>query len=186
MTTRNTYDRDIDVDVLSKTQFLTVIPGPLLKRSKWRAGQWVTYVQSSDLDFTVEASDGTTACGFLLFSSERYGYGAPGPSYGSPNNYTNIQPGQGSNNAVTMITDGVRAAFRLYETVALNGGGVRAGGTLTYALNQQLYLSENGLICGDDPANLIAAGITDPLPVGIVSAVPSLKNGMKLCADIRR
>lgn len=184
MTVRNAYSRDVDVDVLNKTQFLTVVPGPQLRASKWRAGLWVTYVASGDLDFTVEVSDGTSACGFLLFPSERYGYGPYGPGYGSPNNFSNIQPGSGPNNAVTMVTDGVRAAFSLYETVALSGG-TRTGGALTYTLNQRLYISENGKLCGDSPAELIAAGITDPIPAGTVCAVPSAKNGMKLCVDVR-
>jgi hypothetical protein len=75
--------------------------------------------------------------------------------------------------------------FKAFETVPLNGAGVRAGGSITYVLNQPLKVSENGLFCNDSDANLAAAGIPDPITVGYVSAVPSSGNLYRLGVDLK-
>ena len=85
---------------------------------------------------------------------------------------------------MTMIIDGVRAFFRVFETVALVGG-VRAGGPITYSVMDRLFISENGLLCNDSTVELALAGVVTPNLVGIVSAVPSLRNDHRLGADIR-
>ncbi len=143
-------------------------------------------------DFSVEKSDGTAACGFLLFQSEKYtplipgSFGSNGdPVVGSPENYLSHQylAGKGGQNVATIIAGGIRGYFKVFETVALTPGGVRAGGPITYTLNQRLKVSENGLFCNDSDANLAAAGIPDPVYVGIVSAVPASRNLFRLGVD---
>ena len=84
-----------------------------------------------------------------------------------------------------MISGGTRAFFKAYETTALNGAGARAGGPITYNLNDSLKVSENGLLCNDPDANLVLAGVTNPTVMGIVSAVPSVANGNRLCLDMK-
>ena len=123
-----------------------------------------------------------------MFQSENYQITPPtGTGPGSPQNFTSQQllNPQGGNNVVTMINGGTRAFFRVFETVALNGAGNRAGGAITYALNEDLKISENGLLCNDTDGNLAAAGVTTPQVVGIVSAVPSTANGSRLCLDMK-
>ena len=74
--------------------------------------------------------------------------------------------------------------FRMFETIAL-AGGVRAGGAITYSLNDTLRISENGLLCNDSDGQLGLAGVTTPVNVGIVSAVPSASTNNRLGADIK-
>lgn len=144
------------------------------------------YYVTANEDFVVERSDGNLACGFLLFPSENYAYTPPyGVGPGSDQNWTSYQPatGVGGQNVMTVIADG-RAFFRVFETVAL-AGGVRAGGPITYALNDTLYVSENGLLCNDSTVELALAGVVTPVKVGIVSAVPSIRNDNRLGVDVR-
>lgn len=167
---------------------LPVTAGPTLRQTKWRGGLWVMYVNSAEGDFVVEVSDGNKASGFLLFPSERYQPlvgTAFGPEYGSNQDWTSFQPatGVGGQNVVTMISDNTRAFFRLFETIAL-AGGTRSGGPITYNLNDDLKVSENGLLCNDSDAALALAGVTTPVVVGIVSAVPSTRNGNRLGVDL--
>lgn len=75
--------------------------------------------------------------------------------------------------------------FKYYETEALNAGGARVAGPITYLLNEPLYVSENGLLCNDSIANLQAAGITDPHTVGTCSAIPATRNGNRLGFDLK-
>ena len=139
-------------------------------------------------DFTVEASDGTAATGFILFQSENYDPAPPyGTGPGSPENWIAQQPrhGIGGQNVMTMINGGTRAFFRIYETTALVGAGTRTGTAITYSLNEDLKVSENGLLCNDSDVNLAAAGIATPVVVGIVSAVPATANDDRLCLDMK-
>lgn len=178
--------RDIDVDVRNRSAYLPVTAGPILRAEKWKGGTFVMYATSTTgEEFTVERSDGNNVAGFLLNPSEGFLYYAPGPDFGSVANFTNYQPalGVGGQNVVTMVVDGVRAHFRYFEQLAL-AGGVR-NVAATYALNDSLYVSENGYLCNDSEAELMAAGILTPNFVGIVSAIPSTRNGGKLCADLR-
>ncbi len=176
-----------DVQLMFPGDRFPVIAGAALRTNGWRGGTFVQYVAAND-DFTVEVSDGNSACGFILFQSEDYDLGPPtGTGPGSPQNFlaTQYRNPTGGNNVVTMINGGTRAYFRVFETVALNGAGARAGGAITYTLNEDLKVSENGLLCNDSDVNLAAAGVTTPIVVGIVSAVPSAANGNRLCIDMK-
>jgi len=176
-----------DVQLMFPGDRFPVIAGATLRTTGWRGGLFVRYSTAGD-DFTVEVSDGNEVCGFLLFQSENYQITPPtGTGPGSPQNFTSQQllNPQGGNNVVTMINGGTRAFFRVFETVALNGAGNRAGGAITYTLNEDLKISENGLLCNDSDGNLAAAGVTTPQVVGIVSAVPSAANGNRLCIDMK-
>jgi len=176
-----------DVQLMFPGDRFPVIAGPNLRVSGWRGGLFVMYVTGTD-DFTVEVSDGTASCGFILFQSEDYQLTPPtGTGPGSPQNFTSTQflNPVGGNNVVTMVNGGTRAFFSVFETVALTGGGTRTGGAITYVLNQDLKISENGLLCNDSDVNLAAAGIATPIVVGIVSSIPSAANGNRLCIDMK-
>jgi len=179
---------DLDVELMYPGLRLPVTAGPLLRRSKWRGGLWVSYVTSSDGDFVVEQSDGNAVAGFLLFPSEQYPPivgGVYGPDYGSNADWTSYQPATsiGGQNVVTMISDNTRAYFKMFETIALSGG-TRSGAAITYGLNENLYVSENGKLCNDSTGALALAGIADPVLGGIVSAVPSIRNANRLGVDV--
>ena len=177
---------ELDVELQFPGDRFPVIAGPNLLTNGWRGGVWVMYAASPN-DFTVELSDGNACAGFLLFQSENYDLAPPyGTGPGSPENWIGRQfrAGRGGQNVATMINGGTRAMFRMFETVAL-AGGVRAGGAITYNLNQALRISENGLLCNDSDAQLALAGVTTPVNVGIVSAVPSASTNNRLCADIK-
>ena len=176
-----------DVELMFPGDRFPVIAGPNLRSTGWRGGTFVMYVTGTS-DFTVEVSDGNAATGFILFQSEDYQLTPPsGTGPGSPQNFTSQQflNPEGGNNVVTVVNGGTRAFFRVFETVALNGAGARAGGPITYTLNEDLKISENGLLCNDSDGNLAAAGVTTPQVVGIVSAVPSAANGNRLCLDMK-
>ena len=176
-----------DVELMFPGDRFPVIAGPTLRGSGWRGGQFVMYVTAGE-DFTVEASDGNGAMGFLLFQSEDYDLAPPfGNGPGSPQNFISQQflNPTGGNNVVTAVNGGTRAYFRIFETVALNGAGARAGGPITYSLNEDLKVSENGLLCNDSDVNLAAAGVATPIVVGIVSAVPSAANASRLGLDMK-
>lgn len=176
-----------DVQLMFPGDRFPVIAGPTLRTTGWRGGLFVRYVTAGE-DFTVEVSDGNESCGFILFQSEDYQITPPtGTGPGSPQNYTSQQllNPQGGNNVVTMVNGGTRAFFRVFETTALTGAGTRTGGPITYTLNEDLKISENGLLCNDSDVNLAAAGVTTPIVVGIVSAVPSVANGNRLCIDMK-
>ena len=176
-----------DVELMFPGDRFPVIAGPLLRVSGWRGGQFVMYATAND-DFVVEASDGIGATGFLLFQSENYQITPPdGTGPGSPENWTSQQflNPQGGNNVATMVNGGTRAFFRIYETTALVGAGTRTGAAITYVLNEDLKISENGLLCNDTDVNLAAAGIATPIVVGIVSAIPTVANATRLCMDMK-
>jgi len=176
-----------DVQLMFPGDRFPVIAGPTLRANGWRGGIWVQYVAAND-DFTVEISDGNDSCGFILFQAEDYDLSPPmGTGPGSPQNFLAAQYRNpvGGNNVVTMINGGTRAYFRMFETVALDALGNRAGGAITYTLNEDLKISENGLLCNDTDVNLAAAGVTTPIVVGIVSAVPSAANSNRLCIDMK-
>ena len=183
----SSLDDALDVELMFPGDRFPVTVGPLLRRAGWRGGVFVQYATGTQT-FTVEVSDGTNVAGFLLFQSENYTPLQPGgPGVGSPENFIGKQfrSPTGGNNVATMVNGGTRAYFRAFETIALTGGGVRNGGAITYILNQPVRISENGLACNDSEANLIAAGVGTPVQVGIVSAVPTIKNGNRLCVDLK-
>lgn len=171
-------DLDVELMLLGGMKF-SVTAGPDLRQSTWRGGLWVEYIAATE-DFVVEQSGGSKVAGVILFPSENYA------AIGSNDNWTSFQPatGVGGQNVITIISGGMIAFFKLYETVAL-AGGTRTGGPITYALHDKLRVSENGLLCNDSAAELILAGVADPVEVGIVSAVPSVRNKNRLGADIK-
>ena len=182
-----------DVELFSFDSRYQVLPGSGLLVSGWRGGQFVMYVTGTQ-DFTVEKSDGNAACGILMLASERYtplipgSFGSNGADVvGSPENYLSHQylSGRGGQNVATMICGGPQGYYKVFETVSLNGFGVRAGARITYTLNEPLWVSENGLFCNDSAANLAAAGVASPIFVGLVSAVPNRANSFRLGVDLK-
>lgn len=171
----------LDVEIFLTGDRSPVICGPGLRAAGWRGGVWVMYVPG-DMDFTVERSDGTRATGFLLFPSE----GADPSTVGGSSDFISYQPatGVGGQNVMTMVNGGTRAYFKVFETVAL-AGGARVGGPLVYNLNDDLKVSENGLLCNDPDAQFALIGITTPIVVGMVSAVPSPRNFNRLGLDLK-
>lgn len=189
---QGTVDRDVEYH-LPGDRF-PVSAGPTLRANGWRGGIWVRYVDSPLEEYVVERSDGTEAAGFLIQQSETYLANqshstGPLPAHGnagSPNNWTNQQYRSTSHaNVLTMMTGGTRVLLRVFETVALTGGGTRTGAAITYSLNEPLKVSENGLLCNDSDGNLAAAGIASPIVVGIVSGVPSVRNDFRLSVDLK-
>jgi len=183
----SSLDDALDVELMFPGDRFPVTVGPNLRRTGWRGGLFVQYVPGTQ-SFTVEVSDGSNVAGFLLFQAENYTPLQPGgPGVGSPENFIGKQfrNPTGGNNVATMINGGTRAYFRVFETIALTGGGARSGGAITYSLNQPVRISENGIPCNDSEVNLIAAGVATPVQVGIVSAVPTSENGNRLCVDLK-
>lgn len=162
--------------------------GPQLMASGWVPGVWVQAASQLDTDvFVIEKSDGNSALGFLTNGSENYGYRAVSTYY----NYTSYQKimpemlAASGAATVSVVFGGPIALFNNIETRNLTGGGVRVGGAITWALNEPIYISENGLLCNDSEANLIAAGISSPINVGYVVASPSESTSWRLCAAIK-
>lgn len=180
-----------DVSLFFPGDRFPVIMGPTLRDTGWRGGIWVQYV-TGDYDWTVELSDGNAAAGFILFASENYGIEyqngavAGGDGVGSAANLLAHQPAThvGGQNVVTMINGGTRAMFKVFETQQLSGGN-RTGAAITYSLHDDLKVSENGLLCNDSDVDLATVGITSPIVVGIVSAVPSSSNLNRLGIDLK-
>lgn len=166
------------------------VAGPLLRASGWRGGTWVRYVPPiGNVDeYIVEASDGNEATGFIGFPSENY---EPGALAGPVNNFTGVQlrTSQGSvagASTVTVTAGGGRMLFLVFETVPIDAGGVRTVGSfITYTLNEDLKVSENGFLCNDSDARLAMVGIVAPLVVGKVCAVPHARNGQRLGMDLK-
>jgi len=171
-----------DLDVHRQGDKFNVTPGPELRASGWRAGQWVMYATTqvpSVAEFTVEKSNGIYATGFLLFGSEDYS----NPRQSTYRNYTSYQmlggPGATASGAgvSTIVAGGGRFLFRLYETIALDGAGARTGGPATYNVNLPLKVSENGILCQDSDADLLlATGGTEVLVVGVCSKAPTTED----------
>ena len=166
------------------------VAGPILRQTGWRGGLWVQYVPPvGNVDeFVVEASDGNATTGFIVFPSENYD---PSQTAGAVNNFTGIQlrEGQGSvagASTVTVTAGGGRMLFLVFETVPIDAGGVRTPGAfITYNLNEDLKVSENGYLCNDSDARLAMVGVTDPQTVGKCSAVPHARNGYRLGFDLK-
>lgn len=168
------------LDVQKQGDRFQVAVGPILRNSRWVAGTWVMYVEGSE-DFTVEKSDGIYACGFLLYGSENYS----DPRTSTYRNYTSYQnigtysEARGGN-VVTLVTGGGRFLFHEYEPYALNAQGVRDPNTsISFTLNENLKISENGLLCNDPDARLLlATGGQQTLIVGVCSKIPTASSPM--------
>jgi len=171
---------DNDLDVLKQGDKFTATAGPILRATGWRAGQWVDYatVQVPPVsEFTVEASKGIFTTGFILYGSENYS----DPRRSTYRNYTSYQNKSdfaavaSGASVITLIVGGGRFLFQLYERVALDAFGVRAGGPAVYNVNLPLKISENGILCQDpDALLLLATGGTDVIVVGLCSKAPSV------------
>lgn len=177
------FESSRDVLALKVGDTGVVVPGPQLRLSGWRGGQWVRFIPPTGVDdFVVEKSDGVDASGFLSESSENYTRGGPG----SPVNYTSQQFRGDGVSALTMMAGGGRVLFLVFETVALTAGGVRSAGPITYNLNDPLKVSENGLLCNDPDANLLAAtGGSVTLVVGYCNLVPAERNNFRLGLELK-
>jgi hypothetical protein len=178
-----------DLELMFNGDKFPVAIGPNLRRNGWRAGTWVKYVPNefSATEFTVEKSEGIYAAGFLLYPSEDYSDSRTSNYRNFTSFQVNISPTTATSGSgvTTMISGGTRILTRNYETTALDNLGVRNNGTLNYSLNSPLYISENGILTQDPPANLIlATGGDSPLFVGICSKVPTTDDP-RLGADIK-
>lgn len=185
--TESSESESLDVDVLLSGDRMSVIAGPILCTNKWRGGVWVQYITSTESDFVVEISDGNETMGFLPFPSENYEMIPPtGSGPGSNNNYLAAQNTlrRGGQNVVATMTSGGRFYFKIYETQRLVMGA-RTGAAVTYVLNEDLKVSENGLLCNDSDVDLATVGIAVPIVVGIVSAVPATRNNNRLGFDLK-
>lgn len=168
-----------DVMVMKRGDFIPVNAGPALRASKWRGGTFVKFSDNQDpsvAERTVEVSDGVIAVGFLVNPSENYA----NHRQSNPYNYTSFQPGNvfsspSGTSVVTMaMIGGSMYTFRVYETEALGPGGTRDGGPISYSMNDTVYVSENGIICNDDPTYIMAAtGGSSVVEVGFVHKVPT-------------
>jgi hypothetical protein len=164
--------------------------GPLLRASGWRGGIWVRYVDPINMvdEYVVEISDGNEATGFLVFPPE--GYGAVESDWGAENNFlgqqlrTDIGSVAGAS-TVTITAGGGRFLFKTHEALGLDGAGVRNVNPAPYTLNQWLFISENGLLCGDTSALLQLAGVATPQLVGTCSAIPHARNGNRVGLDLK-
>lgn len=166
-----------NLDIIRNGDRFAVCVGPTLRASKWKGGTWVKYVEnvSSTDSFTVEKSDGIYTCGFLIYGSEDY-ENARQSTYRNFTSYQNTSPLANAlgTATLTVVAGGGRFLFKQFETQALAPNGTRTGGAITYSLNEELKISENGLLCNDDDASLLlATGGTKTLVVGICCLVPT-------------
>lgn len=172
-----------DVYIMYRGDSLNVYAGPELRRTGWRGGLWVRYIDPGTGvdDFLVEVSDGNEVAGFMIFPSENYS-----EVWGSVNNFTGGQLRTGAEGAstVAIFAGGGRSLFKVFETVAL-AGGTRSGGPITYSLNEDLKVSENGLLCNDSNVELALAGVTSPQIVGKCSLLPTSARGEYLGLDVK-
>lgn len=168
-----------------------VVPGPLLRATRWNGGVWVQLIAPTDVnDWLCERSDGIRADGFLLWASANRFNSAGDAGY---RNWTSFEADDQNMATVaagaattTMVAGGGRFLFRLFETIALTIGGVRAGGPAVYNLNDVLKVSENGLLCNDPDANLLAAtGGTEVITVGMCCVAPNARSGNMLGLDLK-
>lgn len=167
-----------NLDIIRNGDRFAVTIGSALRREKWKGGTWVKYVpdESSTDSFTVERSDGIYTCGFVIYGSEDY-ENARQSNY---RNFTSYQNTSKIANALgtatlTLVAGGGRFLFKQFEEFNLDAQGNR---TLpaTYQLNEELKVSENGLLCNDADADLTAkTGGAKALIVGICCHVPTVQ-----------
>ena len=175
-----------DLVVMKHGDRSPVTAGPILRRSRWKAGVFVKYVENenSAAEFTVERSEGVYATGFLMYGSEDY-TNARQSTYRNFTSYQQTGPLASASGAsvLTMVMGGGRFLFTQFEEFGLNAQGVR-NQPPNYALNQNLKVSENGLLCNDSDANLlVATGGAIPLLVGVCCKVPGTDG--KLGLDLK-
>lgn len=175
-----------DLVVMKHGDRSPVTAGPILRRSRWKAGVFVKYVENenSAAEFTVERSEGVYATGFLMYGSEDY-TNARQSTYRNFTSYQQTGPLASASGAsvLTMVMGGGRFLFTQFEEFGLNAQGVR-NQPPNYALNQNLKVSENGLLCNDSDANLlVATGGALSLIVGVCCKIPGTDG--KLGLDLK-
>lgn len=176
-----------DVIIQLKGETCPVQVGPVLRQTGWRGGQWVEFIEPGNVvdDYLVERSDGNRMAGFLAFPSENYD-----ENWGATQNYVGEQyrldqSAPSGSSTVTLFLDGGRYLFLVFETIALTPAGTRTGGPIVYTLNEILKISENGLLCNDSDANLIAAGVLTPRIAGNCCMTPAERNNYRLGLNVR-
>jgi hypothetical protein len=165
-----------NLDIIRNGDRFAVTVGPILRRDRWKGGTWVKYVadQSNTDSFTVERSDGVYTCGFVIYGSEDY-TNARQSTY---RNFTSYQNTSSIANALgtatlTLVAGGGRFLFKDFEEFRLDLNGDRTI-PANYQLNQDLKVSENGLLCNDEDATLNAkTGAGKSLVIGICCLVPT-------------
>ena len=175
-----------DLVVMKQGDTVTVTAGPELRRSKWKAGIWIKYVENENeaAEFTVEKSEGVYATGFLMYGSEDYSR-AIQSNYRNYTSYQNTGALASASGAavLTAILGGGRFLFSQYERFNLDGNGNRTIPAV-YQLNEGLKVSENGLLCNDVDALLNAkTGATIALLVGVCCKTPGADD--KLGLDLK-
>ena len=175
-----------DLVVMKHGDRSPVTAGPILRSSRWKAGVWVMYAENENTsaEFTVERSNGVYATGFLMYGSEDY-TNARQSTY---RNFTSYQQTGGLASAsgasvLTMVMGGGRFLFTQFEEFRLDGQGNRTI-PANYQLNQDLKVSENGLLCNDADADLINKhGGAVALLVGVCCKTPGTDG--KLGLDLK-
>ena len=175
-----------DLVVMKHGDRSPVTAGANLRNSRWRAGVWVMYAENenSSAEFTVERSNGVYATGFLMYGSEDY-TNARQSTYRNFTSYqqTGSLASASGASVLTMVMGGGRFLFTQFEEFRLDGNGDRTI-PANYQLNQNLKVSENGLLCNDDDADLIAKhGGLVALLVGVCCKTPSTDG--KLGLDLK-
>ena len=164
-----------DLIVMKHGDRCPVTAGATLRSTGWKAGYWVKYAENenSASEFTVELADGVYATGFLMYGSEDY-------SNARQSNYRNFTSYQqrgalasaSGASVLTMIMGGGRFLFSQFERFNLDVNGDRTI-PANYALNDNLKVSENGVLCNDTDARLLAkTGGTLALLVGVCCKTP--------------
>lgn len=175
-----------DLVVMKHGDRSPVTAGPILRSSRWRAGIWVMYAENenSAAEFTVERSNGVYATGFLMYGSEDY-TNARQSTYRNFTSYqqTGVLASASGASVLTMVMGGGRFLFTQFEAFRLDAQGNRTI-PANYQLNQDLKVSENGILCNDDDADLIAKhGGPVALLVGVCCKTPGTDN--KLGLDLK-
>ena len=165
-----------NLDIIRNGDRFACTIGPILRSERWKGGTWVKYVadHSSTDSFTVERSDGIYSCGFVIYGSEDY-TNARQSTYRNFTSYQNTSPIANAlgTATLTLVAGGGRFLFKEFEEFSLDGNGDRTI-PANYQLNQELKVSENGLLCNDDDVRLLAkTGGAKTLIVGICCLVPT-------------
>ena len=165
-----------NLDIIRNGDRFQCTIGPILRSERWKGGTWVKYVEdkSSTDSFTVERSDGIYTCGFVMYGSEDY-TNARQSTYRNFTSYQNTSPIANAlgTASLTLVAGGGRFLFKEFEEFRLDGQGNRTI-PANYQLNQDLKVSENGLLCNDEDARLLAkTNGTKTLLVGICCLVPT-------------
>lgn len=153
----------MDVDVLHPAStFHAVMTGDLLTLG-WHGGQIVQFAGGFN-PITVSRSDGNAVAGFLQRGSAE-----------ANTDWTNMQVLESMSPHVMKVThDNGIFSFRYFETMDATFRATGVGFPLVYAANAELYVSENGYLTCDIPADLIAqSGIASPILVGHAIAAVS-------------